>query len=395
MNRLIIVGSPRVGGRSARLAELLFEACIEECPDDEVALAPVSTLDIAPCEGCDACRALLAQREELSGGESEATDGRNGGSRCIVDDDMTEVYELLDAADELAVVAPVYFAGPSAQFKALLDRLQPYFWTDMRTAPKRSATLHVVGEGGDPHGFDPLVGIVRSALSVAGFKLDRVLDWVGRIDADGEIVSDAVERPLPPLAGCANDEDALSDAGDGSFESRAHLSEADESASVPRVSSAAAHGAPSRASAENAAAPRDPASTPDSETPSGGRSPKRPELRLGAPAGEDGVRQGSGPARGRSSAKRKAAPAAAGERPEGSGAGKGGGKGGRPSGKALGKGQGKAGGRGGAAAKGGSGRSAGKDPSAGPRSGGGGNSGGRRGSGRRDAGRNKGGRRHG
>ena len=56
VNRLIIVGSPRVDGRSAALAEQLFEACIEECPKDEVALAPVATLAIEGCRGCDACR---------------------------------------------------------------------------------------------------------------------------------------------------------------------------------------------------------------------------------------------------------------------------------------------------------------------------------------------------
>ena len=50
MNRLIIVGSPRTDGRSAHLADLLFESCIDECPDDELALAPVSTLASSlPC----------------------------------------------------------------------------------------------------------------------------------------------------------------------------------------------------------------------------------------------------------------------------------------------------------------------------------------------------------
>lgn len=201
MNRLIIVGSPRVNGRSAALADLLFETCIDECPDDEVALAPVSTLAIAPCEGCDACRALEERRGQAAAG-AEENDGADL-PRCVIDDDMAEIYRLVDAADELIVVSPVYFAGAPAQLKGLLDRLQPYFWTDARRSPKRPATLHVVGEGGDPHGFDPLVGVVRSALSCAGFRLERVLDWVGRIDADGEITADAEEHPIPPLPGGA------------------------------------------------------------------------------------------------------------------------------------------------------------------------------------------------
>lgn len=202
MNRLIIVGSPRANGRSAALADLLFEACIEACPHDELALAPVATLDIEPCRGCDSCKALMEHANEAADDDDEAV------RRCIIEDDMREVYELVEAADEMIVVSPVYFAGAPAQLKALLDRLQPYFWSDARTQAKRPATLHVVGEGCDPHGFEPLVGVVRSALSCSGFALERVLDWVGRIDEDGEITAEAVEHPLAPLPG-AHEPDAL------------------------------------------------------------------------------------------------------------------------------------------------------------------------------------------
>ena len=248
VNRLIIVGSPRVDGRSAALAEQLFEACIEECPKDEVALAPVATLAIEGCRGCDACRqeadadtgshgrgtgadasevrcedgAPAGRREAATGaGRREATTGAgrweaaagagDGGTgagedaacvrRCVLDDDMQELYPLIDAADELVVVSPVYFAGPPAQMKAVLDRLQPYFWTRVRTGAKRPAVLHVVGEGGDPHGFEPLVGPVRSALSCAGFALEVVYDWVGKIGGDGEILAEADERMLDGSGG--------------------------------------------------------------------------------------------------------------------------------------------------------------------------------------------------
>ena len=42
---------------------------------------------------------------------------------------------------------------------------------------------------------------MRSALSVAGFTVELVLDWVGKIRADGEITADAEEYPLPPVGG--------------------------------------------------------------------------------------------------------------------------------------------------------------------------------------------------
>ncbi|WP_297154819.1 flavodoxin family protein [uncultured Ellagibacter sp.] len=215
MNRLIIVGSPRTDGRSAHLANMLFETCIEECPDDELALAPVSTLSVAGCMGCDACRDNIAKLVEL--GEEALEDDF---APCVIDDDMQEIYELIDSADEITVVSPVYFAGPPSQLKALLDRLQPYYWTNARAEEKRPAVLHAVGEGGDPHGFSALVTIVRSALAVAGFRLETVFDWVGKIDNDGEITAEAevysiedffaaVDSAVTPVQGAEGDGAAI------------------------------------------------------------------------------------------------------------------------------------------------------------------------------------------
>lgn len=207
MHRVIVVGSPRPDGRSAALADELFNACIEECPDDGVSIVSVASAEVRPCIGCDECRAvseepihrfeegdpLLPQESVV---ESDALF-----HHCVIDDEMNEVRKHLDAADELIVVCPVYFASVPAQMKALLDRLQPYYFTDLRRHPKRPAVIHVVGAGGDPHGFEPLIGTVRSALSVAGFTVELVLDWVGKIRADGEITAEAEEYPLPPVGG--------------------------------------------------------------------------------------------------------------------------------------------------------------------------------------------------
>lgn len=210
MNRLIIVGSPRTDGRSAHLANMLFETCIEECPDDELALAPVSTLDVGGCTGCDACRDNIAKLAELG---EEAID--DDFAPCVIDDDMQEIYELIDSADEITVVSPVYFAGPPSQLKALLDRLQPYYWTNARVEEKRPAVLHVVGEGGDPHGFSALVSIVRSALAVAGFRLETVFDWVGKIDNDGEITAEAEVRSIEDFFAAADSASAPEQGAEG------------------------------------------------------------------------------------------------------------------------------------------------------------------------------------
>lgn len=210
MHRVIVVGSPRPFGRSACLADELFNACIEECPEDGVSIVSVASLEVGPCCGCDACKPATVVPDKLPEDDDNlavmplvaASDALL--HRCAVHDDMTDVRKHLDAADELIVVSPVYFASAPAQLKCLMDRLQPYYWSNLcqgTGAAKRPMVLHVVGEGGDPHGIEPLIGTVRSAFSCAGFELEMVLDWVGKIDEDGEIIAEAEEYPIPPVGG--------------------------------------------------------------------------------------------------------------------------------------------------------------------------------------------------
>lgn len=203
-NRLIIAASPRAKGRSALLSQALCAALERAYPFDTVTLVSLCELHISFCRGCDTCKCSVwrcAIDELLNASKKNAVSEKNGlpsriicensSARCALFDDMQQVYEALDICNELFVVSPVYFAGVPANFKALLDRLQPYFWTNIRQAVKRPAYLYVVGEGGDPHGFVPLVGTVRSALSVAGFHLKEVHDWVGHVIEDKAFLASA------------------------------------------------------------------------------------------------------------------------------------------------------------------------------------------------------------
>ena len=167
--RTIICGSPQRNGKCAQAAGHLRDALQGRFPEDRVKLLSVAALDVGPCIGCNACLAS---------------------GRCIFEDGMSEVLALLAATDYLYVVCPVYFAGPPSQMKALLDRFQPLFSTYDPKAPKRPAKLMVVGQGGDPHGFGPLETIMRSALAVAGFRLEEVLPCIG------ESCGQACERVL-------------------------------------------------------------------------------------------------------------------------------------------------------------------------------------------------------
>lgn len=248
MNRLIIMGSPRSHGRCAALAELLFDTYIEQYPHDAIFLAPISelTLDflhkqlpnasapvplaepsapahmplaeanvsaqpsVVPAQIQDVSTQHVPQQFDCA--QPGATQPAQLASTQPVpvtsdpqqldaysylfecSDDMKELYAQLNCADELIIVSPVYFSGAPAEFKVLLDRMQPYYLRNralgVEKAAYKPAILHIVGEGGDPHGFKPLASEVKSAFSQAGFAVSRVLNWVGCISEDGSILHD-------------------------------------------------------------------------------------------------------------------------------------------------------------------------------------------------------------
>ncbi|MBE6465554.1 flavodoxin family protein [Denitrobacterium detoxificans] len=182
--RTIICASPRLAGRSASAVALAEGLLAQRFPQDALTRIDLAGLSIGPCIGCDACREAGA---------------------CFQRDDMDGLLATLARTDELFIASPVYFAGPPAGYKALLDRLQPLYWGDARHGMRRPAHLLAVGEGGDPYGWEPLATCTRSALHVAGFNLQRsvgcigaqapleeyVHEWLGMRDGVAPLPSDA------------------------------------------------------------------------------------------------------------------------------------------------------------------------------------------------------------
>lgn len=200
MKRLIIVGSPRVEGRSGALADLLFESCIEECPEDEVFLRRCPRwkwLGATPATGASGKRAekmlgaMTATRLPPTPTPRAKRTPIVGASSATI---WTTSIRCLRTPTSLLWWRPCTLRARRRSSRLCSTGSSRI--SGRASARGGACTLHVVGEGGDPHGFDPLVGTVRSAAAVAGFRLERVLDWVGKIDESGEIVAEADEYPI-------------------------------------------------------------------------------------------------------------------------------------------------------------------------------------------------------
>ncbi len=99
----------------------------------ETELIQIGTRPVAGCIACGKC----------------AQEGK-----CIFDDGVNAVLEQLDSYDGLVVGSPVYYAGPSGQICAFLDRL--FYASGGRMAGKVAAAVVSCRRGGASAAFDRL-----------------------------------------------------------------------------------------------------------------------------------------------------------------------------------------------------------------------------------------------
>ena len=100
-----IYGSPRKKGNSDLLLDSALRGAQEQGADVKKVYA--RDLEISGCRGCDGC--------EKTG-------------KCVVQDDMQDIYPLLDDAGVIILSSPIFFYGLTSQIKALIDRGQAMWW---------------------------------------------------------------------------------------------------------------------------------------------------------------------------------------------------------------------------------------------------------------------------
>ena len=125
---LILLGSPRRGGNSERLAEAFAEGA--RLAGHRVELVP--TLSIGPCTACDYCRS-------------------HAGS-CVQQDEMQALYPRIQRADILVFASPVYYYGLSAQIKCAIDR----FYCIPNQVFAGKGCILLASAGGDDSVFSPM-----------------------------------------------------------------------------------------------------------------------------------------------------------------------------------------------------------------------------------------------
>jgi multimeric flavodoxin WrbA len=141
-----ISGSPRRGGNTEVLVDEILAGAEEAGSSTSKVI--LDELDIRPCKGCFAC---------------EKT------SRCVQKDDLHDLVEQLKGSDVWVLGTPIYWWGPSAQFKAFIDR-----WVSIGRATFRGkrVVLAIPMGGGSESYARHTVGMLRDVLDY--LNLDHV-----------------------------------------------------------------------------------------------------------------------------------------------------------------------------------------------------------------------------
>jgi multimeric flavodoxin WrbA len=157
MKVLGIIGSPRRGGNTEILVDEVLRGAEEAgAQTDKVIL---NELDIAPCQACDTC---------LESGE------------CVQQDDMAALLAQMQGSEVWVLGTPVYWWGPTAQFKAFLDR---WYAADkvVQFSGRRSILVIALGdtdEGTARH----TVGMLTDAIDYTEMQLVATIVATGVLD---------------------------------------------------------------------------------------------------------------------------------------------------------------------------------------------------------------------
>jgi len=159
MKIIALMGSPRPQGNSARLAQAFLEAC--QSQGDEVETYHLNKMTYQGCQGCMGCKT-----------KAEA---------CILQDDMTPVYEAIRTADVVVFASPVYFGDLSGQLKLALDRFYAYLTPDFASRLPQGKQWVVFLTQGNPDEtqFAEIFDRYEVFMKWLGFSTNHVLRGCG------------------------------------------------------------------------------------------------------------------------------------------------------------------------------------------------------------------------
>lgn len=153
MKLLVLNGSPRADGNTARLLELVVQSAKESLPELEVYRYNLNELDFKGCQACMVCK-----RENVE--------------KCVQQDDLSPVLDLMLQSDAWAIGTPIYMGHVSGQLKLCLDRMYGFMGPNRTNRlPSGKRAVVVVTQGvSDENQYKHVAEQLTNLLARRGFS---------------------------------------------------------------------------------------------------------------------------------------------------------------------------------------------------------------------------------
>lgn len=102
MKILVLNGSPRPNGNTAAMVGAFAEGARES--GHEVTVIPVCQKKIGGCLACEYCHT-------------------KGEGKCVQQDDMQEIYPVLEEAEMIVLASPIYYHSFTGQLQCAINRI--------------------------------------------------------------------------------------------------------------------------------------------------------------------------------------------------------------------------------------------------------------------------------
>jgi multimeric flavodoxin WrbA len=147
---LALIGSPRKGSNTDILVEQFLQGSKAQGHTGKKLY--LYNYEISPCIDCRKCK------------QNDCV--------CVLDDGMQGIYPKIDVADLIVFATPLYWYGPSAKMKLLIDRIRPYV-ANKKLKGKKAVVVAPAGDG--PKACGPLIEMFRMSFDYLG------VEFVGKI----------------------------------------------------------------------------------------------------------------------------------------------------------------------------------------------------------------------
>jgi multimeric flavodoxin WrbA len=175
MKTVILFGSPRKNGNTIQLARTMTDVLKKK--GHSVRMLYLNDLNIRPCQGCYTCL-------------------KNGS--CEINDDMKDIRKYILESDTIVYATPIYWFGPSAQLKLVMDRSMAFMDNDYnsRVAGKKAVTLMTFADNN--------MDTCRPAIDMFKKSFDLLkLSYAGSVEVpgctDGENIKEEYKKKIKKL----------------------------------------------------------------------------------------------------------------------------------------------------------------------------------------------------